>query len=244
MQRVDPNLEQYLSSLLMSQMIPVGSLGPVGCMHQKQMCPTKQFKGPPPGFTMRMAKMTQAPEPVPVPIPTPMPTSVPTPVPTKALKKDSAKVSDFTKVRKQKRLLKKNQAFFSDTPKPFQLNDIRTNISEYQDRFVYRCELPGFCREDVTMSIVGDFMSISAEKKQEVKKEDKKDDKKEKKEEKKEEERIISKDFSCGKVERKFKLKSCCDKTSIGAKMDCGLLTVTVKKVQLVVPPVTKVIIE
>lgn len=56
------------------------------------------------------------------------------------------------------------RAFFST---PSQTNGFKTDILEKKDRFVLEAELPGFKKEDVSLDVDGDYLTITATQKNE-----------------------------------------------------------------------------
>jgi HSP20 family protein len=93
---------------------------------------------------------------------------------------------------------------------------IKMDVSESNEAYVVKAEIPGVNKNDIHISIEGNLVSISAE----VKKE---------KEEKKGE-NVIRSERYFGKVSRSFTLASEVDSDKVQAKYADGLLEVTMPK--------------
>ncbi len=63
-----------------------------------------------------------------------------------------------------------NKNFFGDMG----IAEFKTDIMDKGDKYILQAELPGFAKEDIQIDINGDYLTISAEHKEE--KEEKKDD--------------------------------------------------------------------
>lgn len=93
---------------------------------------------------------------------------------------------------------------------------IKTDISEKEDGYLVKAELPGVKKEDIKVKIEGDTLSISAEVKQES--------------EKKEGERVLHSERYYGAISRSFRLGSEIDQTASTAKYEDGILNLELKK--------------
>lgn len=93
---------------------------------------------------------------------------------------------------------------------------IKTDISEKEDAFLVKAELPGVKKEDIKVKIEGDTLSISAEVKQES--------------EKKEGERVLHSERYYGSVSRSFRLGNEIDQAASTAKYEDGVLNLELKK--------------
>lgn len=89
------------------------------------------------------------------------------------------------------------------------------DISEDDGNYIVTAELPGTKREDVTVELEDDVLTIRGEKRNE-------------REEKKEKRRIVERSY--GTFSRSFTLPSNADGEKISAKFDNGVLTVTIAK--------------
>jgi HSP20 family protein len=93
---------------------------------------------------------------------------------------------------------------------------IRMDVSENDNAYVIRADIPGVKKEDIKVSITGNQVSISAE----VKKE---------KEEKKGE-RVLRSERYCGEVYRSFTLSQDVDQKDATARYKDGVLELTLPK--------------
>ncbi|NLY63680.1 MAG: Hsp20/alpha crystallin family protein [Alcaligenaceae bacterium] len=94
--------------------------------------------------------------------------------------------------------------------------NIKTDISEKEDAYLVKAELPGVQKEDIKVKIEGNILSISAE----VKKES----------EQKEGEQVLRSERYYGSVSRSFRLGSEIDQAASEAKYEDGILKLTLKK--------------
>lgn len=88
---------------------------------------------------------------------------------------------------------------------------------EKQDRFVVRAELPGIKKEEVDISLVGDTLTISGERKPEV---DIKD------------EEYLRCELCYGKFSRTITLPSSVDSSKVEATYENGILLITLPKIE------------
>lgn len=93
---------------------------------------------------------------------------------------------------------------------------IKTDISEKEDAYLVKAELPGVKKEDIKVKIEGDTLSISAEVKQES--------------EQKEGERVLHSERYYGSISRSFRLGSEIDQSASTAKYEDGILNLELKK--------------
>lgn len=93
---------------------------------------------------------------------------------------------------------------------------IKTDISEKEDVYLVKAELPGVKKEDIKVKIEGDTLSISAEVKQES--------------EQKEGERVLHSERYYGSISRSFRLGSEIDQSASTAKYEDGILNLELKK--------------
>jgi HSP20 family protein len=104
--------------------------------------------------------------------------------------------------------------FFEDVDLP---TDIRIDVTENDKEFIVTADLPGAKKDDVHVSIDGNYVSISAEVK---------------KDEEKKEGRSIVRETYRGSMSRGFTLASEVDDKTSSAKMDNGVLRLTLPKRQ------------
>lgn len=97
--------------------------------------------------------------------------------------------------------------------------EIRLDVTEREKDYLVRAEVPGAKKEDVRVQIDGNYVSISAE----VRKE---------KETKDEEGHVLLRESSFGTATRGFSLACEIDDAASSAKLDNGVLTLTLPKRQ------------
>jgi HSP20 family protein len=111
--------------------------------------------------------------------------------------------------------------FFRRFARPFELasmpGEIKIDVTENDKDYQVRAEMPGAKKEDIRITVDGNFVSISAE----VKKE---------KEEKGKGGRLLLKETSYGSVTRGFSLGSEIDDQKVVAKLEDGVLKLTLPK--------------
>ena len=115
--------------------------------------------------------------------------------------------------------------FFNDTL----AKDMKTNIVENETNYVITSEVPGVKKENVKIDVLDGMLTISISKKQENKENEKKN--------------YIVKEISESSYSRSFYLDNM-DEENIQAKMDNGVLTITVEKMKEVKPQTKKITIE
>ncbi len=106
--------------------------------------------------------------------------------------------------------------------------DMKTNILEENDHYVVTSEIPGISKENVKIDVADNTLTINVSKK-----ESNKDEKK----------NYLVKEISESAVTRQFYLEDM-DENSITAKLDNGILTITVGKQKEVKPQGRKIMIE
>ena len=95
------------------------------------------------------------------------------------------------------------------------LGSMRTDVSETEKEYLYEIELPGYTKENVSISLDKNILKISAEKKEENKET---------------KTNYTYKEIVKGKVERSYALRENIDRDNIKAKMEDGILKVTIPK--------------
>lgn len=94
--------------------------------------------------------------------------------------------------------------------------DIRLDVTENEKDYAVRAEIPGAKKEDIHVSVDGNFVSISAE----VRKE----------KEEKSEGRVLLKETYVGSASRGFSLAHEIDSQRVVAKLEDGILKLTLPK--------------
>ena len=89
----------------------------------------------------------------------------------------------------------------------------RTNIEETDDSFVFSMEMPGLTKKDVQVALENDVLLIKGERT-----------------EKAEEKNLLRREIRSTKFERSFKIGDTVEQDKIKAKMENGLLSVTLPK--------------
>lgn len=112
--------------------------------------------------------------------------------------------------------------FFRRFARPLQLSDdtpgeIKIDVTENDKGYQVRAEIPGAKKDDIRVTVDGNFVSITAE----VKKE---------KEEKSEGGRVLVKETYFGSASRGFSLASEIDDKAVVAKLEDGVLKLTLPK--------------
>jgi HSP20 family protein len=97
-------------------------------------------------------------------------------------------------------------------------NDIRVDVTETDNTFDIRAEVPGFKKEEIRVSIDGNYVSISAE------------TKREKEEKTGKGERTLVKELYYGSASRSFSLPQDVDEKNSVAKYEDGVLKLTLPK--------------
>jgi HSP20 family protein len=91
----------------------------------------------------------------------------------------------------------------------------RVDITEEKDRYLVRADLPGLSREDISVAIEGDTLTISGEKKEEHKRE---------------EGAYSHLERTYGSFQRSFTLPEHVDKEKVDAKYANGVLELSLRK--------------
>jgi HSP20 family protein len=89
----------------------------------------------------------------------------------------------------------------------------RTNISETEDSFVFTLEMPGLTRKDVEVTLEDDELVVKGERT-----------------EKQEDKGLLRREIRSTKFERAFTIGNAVEQDQIKAKMEDGVLTVTLPK--------------
>lgn len=105
--------------------------------------------------------------------------------------------------------------------------DMKTNILDDGNNYIITSELAGVNKEDVKINVLDDTLEISVSKKS--KKEDGK--------------KYLLKEISESSYKRSFYLEDM-DTNSISAKMENGILSITIAKIKEVKPVQKKIVIE
>jgi len=114
------------------------------------------------------------------------------------------------------------ELFFRRLTRPFEIapaisGEIKIDITENDKDYEVRAEIPGAKKEDIRVSVDGNFVSIAAEAKKE-------------KEEKSRGGRLLVRETSYGAVSRGFSLGSEIDEKGVVAKLEDGILKLTLPK--------------
>ena len=107
--------------------------------------------------------------------------------------------------------------------------DLKTNILEQDDKYVLTSEIPGVSKENVKIDVADNTVTISVSKKNTTTNNEKKN--------------YLVKEISESNVSRSFYLDNM-DENNITAKMDNGILNITVGKLKEVKPAVRKIAID
>ncbi len=107
--------------------------------------------------------------------------------------------------------------------------DLKTNILEQDDKYVLTSEIPGVSKENVKIDVADNTITISVSKKNTTTNNEKKN--------------YLVKEISESNVSRSFYLDNM-DENNITAKMDNGVLNITVGKQKEVKPAVRKIAID
>ena len=93
----------------------------------------------------------------------------------------------------------------------------RTNIEELEKSFVFTLEMPGLARKDIEVSLEADKLTVKGEKKED-KAESNGDDK------------VLRREIRSARFERSFSLGNEIDQDTIKARMEDGVLTISLAK--------------
>jgi len=97
--------------------------------------------------------------------------------------------------------------------------EIKLDVTEREKDYLVRAEIPGAKKDDIRVQIDGNYVSISAEVKKEQEKKDEKG-------------RVLLKETSHGSATRGFSLACAIDDKASSAKLEDGVLTLTLPKRQ------------
>jgi HSP20 family protein len=97
-------------------------------------------------------------------------------------------------------------------------NDIPIDVSETDKQYEVRAEVPGVRKEDIRVTVNRNFVSISAEIKREK--------------EEKQGKRVLLTETCTGAVSRSFTLEHEVDEKDVAARLDDGVLTLTLPKLE------------
>ena len=95
------------------------------------------------------------------------------------------------------------------------VNNLRVDIYEKDEKIVLEAELPGVAKEDITLDVKGKILTLGAERKQQVEVN---------------EDNSYRRERSYGSFERKFSLPFEVEADNIDAKLNYGVLTLTIAK--------------
>lgn len=105
----------------------------------------------------------------------------------------------------------------SDLPALRDSTDIKVDVSETDENYTVKAEIPGATKEDVRVQIDGNYVSINAEVKDEKETRDKNA-------------RVLTRECYCGSLSRGFTLASEVDDKASQAVFKDGVLTLTLPK--------------
>lgn len=109
------------------------------------------------------------------------------------------------------------KAFAPATNESLPGKPMRTDIIEKEDSFELAFELPGFNKEDIEIAVEKDVLTVSAEHKEETAEKD-------------ENTRYLRRECRYGRFSRSFTIDDTVNSDEINAKLESGILTVTVPK--------------
>lgn len=89
----------------------------------------------------------------------------------------------------------------------------RTNVHETDDAFHFTMEMPGLARENVEINLEGDILIVKGEKSEQS-----------------EEKGLVRREYQATHFERTFNVGNAIDRDKVKAKMENGILTVTLPK--------------
>lgn len=89
----------------------------------------------------------------------------------------------------------------------------RTNVHETDDAFLFTMEMPGLSRENVEINLEGDTLVVKGEKSDES-----------------EAKGLVRREYQAMRFERTFTVGNAIDREKVKAKMENGILTVTLPK--------------
>ena len=109
-----------------------------------------------------------------------------------------------------------SRSFDVDSAEDAALRLPRTNVEENDDSYVFTMEMPGVDKKDVEVSLEKDTLTVKGERVEESKEQHEKG--------------FLRREIRSAKFERSFLLGNEVDQENIKAKMDNGILTITVRK--------------
>jgi HSP20 family protein len=89
----------------------------------------------------------------------------------------------------------------------------RTNVRETDDSYVFTMEMPGLTRQNIEVNLEGDTLIVKGQK-----------------EERHEEKGLLRREYRSARFERSFNVGAGIDRDKVKAKMEDGILTVTLPK--------------
>lgn len=95
--------------------------------------------------------------------------------------------------------------------------EMRTDVREHEDHYDVIIDLPGFKKEDITLSLENGYLTVTAAKGLD-------------KDEKDKEGRVIRQERYAGTLQRSFHVGSALTEEDVSAKLEHGVLTLTVPK--------------
>ncbi len=107
--------------------------------------------------------------------------------------------------------------------------EMKTDVHEHEDRYEMHIDLPGFKKEEITLTLENGYLTVSAAKGLDVDKENKKG-------------RVIRQERYAGAMQRSFYVGDNLTEEDIGAKYEHGVLSLTIPKKETRKLPEKKVI--
>lgn len=89
----------------------------------------------------------------------------------------------------------------------------RTNVHESEDSYIFTMEMPGLGRQHIEVNIEGDTLVVKGEKSEQS-----------------EEKGLLRREYRASRFERTFNVGNAIDRERVKAKMEDGILTVTLPK--------------
>jgi HSP20 family protein len=104
----------------------------------------------------------------------------------------------------------------------------KVDVIEHDDKFIIEAEIPGLKKEDVSVELVDDVLSIKGEKRHDS-------------ESKNDTGKYLRRELKRSSFKRSFSLGDNIDKTGVDAEFNNGVLTVILKKVEPSLPNIKKI---
>lgn len=124
-----------------------------------------------------------------------------------------------------------DRAFFGNSVAEYNRSAaMRTDVTETDEAYLLDVELPGFAKEEISLSVEDDYLTVSAEHKQTDTDTDN-------------ENRVLRSERRTGKCSRSFEV-SAVETQNISAKYENGILHLTLPKKQPAAPAVQTIAIE